>query len=269
MAKALVKLARAQQQTKSLLSIGLEPAAEYLPKGFSKNLEGYEEFLRTIIEATEGLAAAYKVNLAFFESHGWEGVELLYTIREMIPDDIFFIADAKRSDIGTSAKHYAKSLFDQLGADAATVNPLMGTDSAEPFLAYKDKLTYFLVLTSNPGAKDFLLKNNLYLEIAEKVAEWNDAGNCGFVAGATQAARLGGLRQRAPAMPLLVPGAGAQGGDADEVLRQTKTTAFDGTLLLHLSRGILPTSADKGGPAEIIRHKTEHWRAKTSAAIGA
>jgi len=211
--KATEKLRNAQEKTNSLLSIGLEPSLDYLPAGFSKNLEGAECFLQALIEATSDLACAYKVNLAFFEAHGWEGVELLYTIRESIPDEALLIADAKRSDIGSSAEQYAASLYDQFEADAATVNPLLGRESVEPFLRYKDKLTFLLVLTSNPGAADFLLPNDLYLRIAEKALSWNSMRNVGFVAGATRPGPLAELRAQAPDVPFLVPGAGAQEGD--------------------------------------------------------
>lgn len=263
---AIQKLHAAQQRTGSLLSIGLEPAPEYLPAGFAPNMEGYEEFLRTIIIATEGLACAYKFNLAFFESLGWEGMELLYVVREMIPDDVLLIADAKRGDIGSTAKHYARALYDQLGADAVTLNPLMGRDSAEPFLERTEKLNFFLVLTSNPGAADFLLPEDFYLKVGAKVAEWNTAGNCGFVAGATRPEYLAKLRALGPQVPFLVPGIGAQGGDIEATLQHGGDSRAFPSLLLHVTRGILPTPQDGDDIEEAIRRRTQQWQQRVTQA---
>ncbi|CAN5402437.1 orotidine-5'-phosphate decarboxylase [soil metagenome] len=257
---SLAKLRVAQERTGSLLSVGLEPCPEYQPEGFAPDIEGYERFLRVIIAATAGKVSAYKFNLAFFEALGAPGMELLYKIRESIPDEALLIADAKRGDIGSTAKQYARALYDELGADATTLNPLMGFDSAEPFLERIDKLNFFLVLTSNPGARDFLLVDNLYLNIAAKVAQWNVAGNCGFVTGATRPEQLGELRRIAPNVPFLVPGIGAQGGDLDATIREGQFAgdAFSG-IVLHVTRGILPAKDEHGDAGEIIARKTAEW----------
>jgi orotidine-5'-phosphate decarboxylase len=215
--------------------------------------------LRHIIEATEGQVCAYKFNLAHFEALGWEGVELLYCVRKMLPDDVLIIADAKRGDIGSTARQYAEALYGKLNADSATVNPLMGRDSAEPFLAWTDRLTFFLVLTSNPGAGDFLLQDGLYERIAESVVRWNGSGNCGFVAGATRPEQLSGLRAGAPGVPFLVPGVGAQGGDLAASLQHGGGTKRDGSVILHVTRGILLGKQDEGDVRDIIRRKVEHW----------
>ncbi len=268
MPSATNKLKTAWSERKTLLSIGLEPSMEYLPDGFDRNLEGLDEFLRLIIDATEGLAAAYKFNIAFFESLGWEGMELLYGFRDLLPDDSLIIMDAKRGDIGTTAKHYAKAMYESLAVDSMTVNPLMGFDSAEPFLEYEDKLTFFLVLTSNPSASDFLIPNGLYKDIAGKVASWNKVGNCGFVTGATRPEYLKELREIAGNIPFLVPGVGAQGGDLKATIENGMDSNSDYPgLLIHATRGILPAQGEKGDPMEIIRQKTTDLRDQINKAI--
>ena len=266
---ALEKLLTAQRRTGSLLSIGLEPSPEYLPDGFPADLQGYEDFLRLILDATEGLCCAYKFNVAFFESLGWEGWEMLKTVRAHVPSDVLLIADAKRGDIGSTAKHYATSLYTVLGADSATVNPLMGRDSAEPFLAHADKLTFFLGLTSNSGAADFLLKNNLYADITRAVSSWNGAGNCGLVTGATQSEKLAEIRALAgPTIPFLVPGIGAQGGDLKATLTAASVTKNDPRLIIHVTRGVLPAKGETGDAGDIIRRKTIEWNNRVSEAQG-
>lgn len=265
------KLIEAFRRTGSHLSIGLEPCAAYLPSGFSPDLKGYERFLRTVIDATAGIVAAYKFNLAFFEALGPDGWELLFKIRRMLPDDVLIIADAKRGDIGTTAEHYARALYGELGADSATVNPLMGRDSAEPFLAHTDKLTFFLVLTSNPGAKDFLIPGGLYRSIAQSVSSWNTRGNCGAVVGATNPGQVAEIRGLMPGIPFLIPGLGAQGGDVEVVAREgSESPASPKTpapLLFHITRGILPATSDPGDANAIIHAKTNDWNTSISKAM--
>ena len=251
------------------MSVGLEPAAGYLPSGFEATIAGYERFLRGVVESTSDIAAAYKFNLAFFESLGPGGMSLLERVRGAMPSDAYVIADAKRGDIGTTAEHYAKALFGWLGAHAATVNPLMGRDSAEPFLAHEDRLTFFLVLTSNPGASDFLLHGGLYRRVAESVASWNARGNCGCVVGATKSEQVAEIRAIAGEMPFLVPGIGAQGGELGATARLGRVEAegFAG-MLFHVTRGVLPTGADTGDPFEIVRAKALGWREAVNVALG-
>lgn len=261
---------------RSALSIGLEPSPAYLPEGFSPDLPGYERFLRGIVDATADLAAAFKFNLAFFESLGPAGLHLLERVRHAMPSDAFVIADAKRGDIGTTAEHYARALFGWLSADSATVNPLMGRDSAEPFLAHHDRLTFFLVLTSNPGAADFLLQDRLYERVARTVASWNGRGNCGFVVGATKTAQVAELRAIAATsgdVPFLVPGIGAQGGELEATAiggRVGGKADGSGTfqhMLFHVTRGVLPTKDERGDPFQIIRNKAMQWRDAVNAAL--
>ncbi len=267
MSAALSKLIAARSRTGGLVSAGLEPHAEYLPAGFAPTIRGYEDFLKLVIDSTAGLVCAYKFNLAFFEALGVAGVDLLYRVRDRLPGDVLVIADAKRGDIGSTARCYAQALYDSLGADSATVNPLMGRDSAEPFLAYRDKLTFFLVLTSNPGAGDFILQDRLYLKVASAVNGWDSAGNCGMVVGATHAPLAAEVRRLAPEVPFLIPGVGAQGGDLDETARHARRSGagFEG-LLFHVTRGLLPSKNEPGDAGEIIRRNATEWRDRTRAA---
>jgi len=268
---ATSKLIAAQERTDCLLSIGLEPAPAYLPGGFPSTIDGYEAFLNLIIDATKDIVPAYKFNLAFFEALGSSGIDLLHRVRMSIPDDVYIIADAKRGDIGTTAEHYARAIFDHLGADAVTLNPLMGLDSAMPFLVYENKLSYFLCLTSNPGARDFLIPNELYLRIANSVSEnWNMYGNAALVVGATNKGRIAKIREAAPTLPFLMPGIGAQGGDILDATQEAKTTpgSPDGPgFLLHLTRGVLPTDQDKGDPFGVIRAKVLDFQKQTNKAL--
>lgn len=253
------------------LSVGLEPSAAYLPEGagLSADLGGYERFLEAVIEGTQGIACAYKVNLAFFEALGSEGYALLERVRERVPSDAFFIADAKRGDIGSTAEQYASAVFEHLNADAVTVNPLMGRDSVEPFLAHAGKLTYLLCLTSNPGAEDFLLPGDLYLRIAEEAYSWDEGrGAIGLVVGATKSAsHMSAIAGVAPGMPWLVPGIGVQGGDAASVWG-----ACGGAQpLFHVTRGVLPSGREiqtNGGLVGAIRAKAEAFAAGVMQGAG-
>jgi orotidine-5'-phosphate decarboxylase len=258
------------------MSIGLEPCAAYLPAGFEDTIAGHERFLRTIIDATAGIAAAYKFNLAFFEALGTPGWDLMYRVRERLPDDVLVIADAKRGDIGTTAEHYAKALYGTLGANAATVNPLMGRDACEPFLAYEDALTFVLVLTSNPGASDFLLADSMYRRIARKVVDWNTRGNAGMVVGATRAEQVAEVRAIAGDVPFLIPGVGAQGGDLEAVARNGQWNVEraheknrQAGLLFHVTRGVLPGKEEAGDAERVIRRKSEEWHRRIAAALAA
>lgn len=264
MNRARQLLIDAQARFGCLLSVGLEPCAEYLAPGFDDTPAGHRDYLRAIIAATADHAAAYKANAAFFEAMGTPGMALLEELRGMIPADRLFILDAKRGDIGTTALHYARAAFDLVRADAITINPLMGRDSAEPFLSYEDRLCFFLVLTSNPGANDFLMQDQLYMRLAGQIRTWDRGGNVGFVVGATRPSFVSDIRELAPDVPFLVPGVGAQGGDAEATLkagRQRGPDAFSG-VLFHATRSLLPGPSDAGRDVvEVIRTRTERLSA--------
>ncbi len=271
MSISTTRLNDAITRTGSLLSIGLEPAPAYLPNGFSSTIDGYEAFLNLIIDATKDIVPAYKFNLAFFEALGSSGMDLLHRTRMNIPDNVFVIADAKRGDIGSTAEHYARAIFDYLAADSVTLNPLMGLDSAMPFLVYENKLNYILCLTSNPGARDFLIPNDLYLRIAKAASDdWNIYQNTGLVVGATNEGRIRKIREAAPTLPFLMPGIGAQGGDIRTAATSAKITkpGHEGAgFLMHVTRGVLPGEQDTGDLQTTIRNKVLAYHKQCNEAM--
>jgi orotidine-5'-phosphate decarboxylase len=208
------------------------------------------DFNRAIIDATSALVCAYKPNLAFYEAAGQKGWEVLQQTLDYIPKGIPVIADAKRGDIGNTAKAYASAIFTGLGAGAATVNPYMGFDSVEPFLAYQDKGVFILCRTSNAGAADFQslivggTDRALYQVVAKKSSEWNKFGNVGLVVGATHPEELKSLRQAYPEMPFLIPGVGAQGGDLKKAVSYGVNPGGSG-IIINSSRQVLYASSGK------------------------
>ncbi len=211
------RLYQTAQKNRSLVCLGLDPDPQLMPK------MGVFEFNRAIIDATSDLVCAYKPNLAFYEALGIDGLVALQKTVEHITSKVPVIGDAKRGDVGNTAKAYAKALFEVFGFDAATVNPYMGFDAVEPFLSYRDKSIFILCRTSNASAADFQDlacssahgPHRLYKVVAEKAQEWNREDNIGLVVGATYPEELLEVRQLCPQMTLLVPGIGAQGGNLD------------------------------------------------------
>ncbi len=206
------KLLNISRKNKTLLCIGLDPNPDLMPKVDTL------KFNTAIIDATSDLVCAYKPNLAFYEALGIEGLTILQKTIEHIPANIPIIGDAKRGDIGNTAKAYARALFSVFGFDAATVNPYLGFDSIEPFISYQDKGIFILCRTSNPSARDFQNLRcptglPLYEMVAHKAKEWNAHGNIGLVVGATYPEELKKIRSLCPQMCLLIPGIGTQGGD--------------------------------------------------------
>lgn len=236
------KLSLRAQASGSLLCVGLDPVPDKIPPKFGHGISAMLEFLTGVIEATSDFVAAYKPNLAYFESLGASGMKLFEQILRDIPRNIPVIADAKRADVGHSASMYAKALFDTYACDAATVNPYLGQDSVEAFLEYGEHGVFILCLTSNPGAEDFQLPE-LHLQVACKVKEWNRNNNAGLVVGATRPEYVAAIRAVSGPMPFLIPGIGAQGGDLKDSLRG----AEDGTgipFLVNATRSILYSSYD-------------------------
>ena len=237
----LAKLRAATARNRSLLCVGLDPQPDRLP------LPDLLAFTRAIIDATADLVCAYKPNAAFFEALGLDGWRALRDTIAAVPDGIPVILDAKRGDIAHSAAAYATACFDFLGADAVTVNPYLGADGVLPFLARPDRAAFVLCRTSNPGAADLqeLLVNGepLYLRVADLVQRWAvPHGNAGLVVGATDPAALAAVRARCPALPILLPGVGAQGGDLEAAV-QAGLDADGAGLLVNASRSILYASA--------------------------
>ncbi len=219
----LEKLITAARKNKSLLCVGLDPDPELMP-----DKVGVLEFNRAIIEATSDLVCAYKLNFAFYEVSGAEGFDTLKRTVDGMPADIPVIGDAKRGDIGNTAKAYAKAIFTNLNFDATTVNPYLGFDSVEPFIEYSEKGVFILCRTSNAGAVDFQALRcqesetsyrPLFEIVALKASQWNKHGNIGLVVGATYPEELRLIRNSHPDMPILIPGIGAQGGDLAAAVR--------------------------------------------------
>lgn len=240
------KLRAAVDQNDSLLCVGLDPDLAKLPAAVRAKDQPALYFLQHIIDATADLACVYKPNFAFFGALGERGWPTLRSTLTHIPDAIPVLLDAKVGDIGNTAEHYARMFFDELGADALTVNPYMGRDAADPFLSRGDRGVFLVCLTSNQGAEDFekqwLEDGPLYLCVARRAREWDTAGNCGLVVGATQAEAFAELRALVPQMPFLVPGVGAQGGDLEEAVRAGQDAEGAG-LLINASRAILYASS--------------------------
>ncbi len=251
----LEKINRIIQQKTSLLCVGLDIDIERIPSFLHKEVDPLFLFNREIIEATRDYAAAFKLNMAFYEVLGVPGWELLERTLAVLPRDVLIIADAKRGDVGHSSRKYAETYFQTYHFDAVTVSPYLGYDSLEPFLEYQDKGIFVLALTSNPGSMDFQYltvdHTPLYVKVAEKVMEWNFLyGNCGLVVGGTHANEIGRLREMAPALPFLVPGIGAQGGNLEVAVRYA-TDDEGRSALFNASRSILYASdrADFAGTA--------------------
>ena len=206
----------------SWLCIGLDPEVERLPDRFPRSPRGVVDFCRHIVEATRDVAAAFKPNTAFFESLGPEGWRALAEVREYIGDDPVII-DAKRGDMGNTARAYARAFFDYLAADALTVNPYLGPDSLEPFMGFEGRCVFVLTRTSNPGSgvvQDAESESSpLYLHVARWASSLAAATEVGFVVGATNGDAIRALRSEHPAALLLLPGVGAQGAEAGKAMR--------------------------------------------------
>ena len=237
----------------SYLCVGLDTDLLKIPAHLQQEPEPVFAFNKAIIDATKDFCVAYKINTAFYEAMGLAGWEAMRKTVEYIPPDILTIADAKRGDIGNTSTQYAKAFFEAFRFDAITVAPYMGADSVKPFLAYKDKWTILLGLTSNEGAADFELKQmgaeRLYEKVLRTAASWDTNDNLMFVVGATQAAEFENIRKIVPHHFFLVPGVGAQGGSLKEISQ--KAMNKDVGLLVNASRAIIYASgaADFAGAA--------------------
>jgi len=249
------------KKKKSFLSIGLDVDLNKIPKHLLKEDDPIFSFNKAIIDATHHLCVAYKPNTAFYEAYGlkgWKALEkTIYYLNKKHPE-IFTIADAKRGDIGNTSAMYAKAFFEDLGFDSVTVAPYMGKDSVEPFLAFDDKHTILLALTSNQGAYDFQTKIvdgvELYKQVLEISKSWENSKNLMYVVGATKAKFLGDIRKIIPNSFLLVPGVGAQGGNLQEVCKYGMNS--DIGLLINSSRGIIYAS-NKNDFANAAAEKAE------------
>ena len=259
------KLRARWDASNSLVCVGLDPDPAKFPDAFVDDEDALFGFCRDIVDATAEFACAFKPQIAYFAAYNSGEAQLqrlIAHINAMHPD-VPVILDAKRGDIGSTAEQYAVEAFDRFGADAVTLNPYMGRDSAQPFLQRGDRGCVFLCHTSNPGARDFqeldVGGEPLYQRIARTIAdEWNADGNCSLVVGATFPEELKVIRGIVGDMPLLIPGIGAQGGDVEATVRNGKTADGSG-LMINSSRGILYASSG-AGYAEAARDAARELR---------
>lgn len=241
----LEKLENRIKSSNSRVCVGLDSTLEKLPTEYTKSVDSLLDFNKRIIDATHEHVLAYKPNIAFYEALGVKGWTLLEKTIEHIPNDIITIADAKRGDIGNTAKMYAQTFFDTYPFDSITVNPYMGYDSVSPYLEYKDKGTIILGLTSNKGSEDIQeLKLDEHTSVAEhvcqKIVSWNKNKNCLLVVGATNSEKIKRIREASSDLYFLVPGIGAQGGSLEDVIR------YGGkNVIINSSRSIIYASSDK------------------------
>jgi orotidine-5'-phosphate decarboxylase len=242
------RLLSVQKHSHSLLCVGLDTDAKKIPAHLQSKKNGVLEFNKQIIEATQDVVCAYKINFAFYEALGIDGWKLIEQTRALIPSSILTIADAKRGDIGNSSAYYAHAILNELNFDSITVAPYMGDDSVAPFLQWKDKGVFLLALTSNEGAYDFQYKKigrrRLFEEVVVSSQKWTAHDNLGFVVGATKSNNIQSIRKLAPSAPFLVPGIGAQGGNLDEVIRYGCMNNGFG-ILINASRSVLYASSGK------------------------
>jgi orotidine-5'-phosphate decarboxylase len=252
------------QRKKSFLCVGLDTDVNKIPEHlFDDSDDAMFEFNKAIIDATADLCVAYKPNLAFYESLGLEGWEVLERtvdyIRENYPDQ-FIIADAKRGDIGNTSAMYARTFFGNMEFDSVTVAPYMGEDSVTPFLTYEGKWVTLLALTSNKGAYDFQFMKDaetgerLFEKVLKTSSKWGTDENMMYVVGATKAEMLSDIRTIIPEHFLLVPGVGAQGGSLQEVAKYGLNSTCG--LLVNSSRQIIYASSEKDF-AEVARIEAE------------
>ena len=244
----MTALEAAWQQRNSLLCVGLDPDPAKFPAHLRGRPDAILAFCTQIVDATADLVCCFKPQIAYFAAHrAEEQLEALIEHIHAAHPDTPVILDAKRGDIGSTAEQYAIEAFERFKADAITVNPYMGRDSVDPYLAYPDKGVILLCRTSNPGGSDLQFlevdtpkgRMKLYEHVARTVAEdWNASGNCGLVVGATFPAEIARVRELTGNLPLLVPGIGAQGGDIAATLAAGRTTKGAG-LMINSSRAVL------------------------------
>jgi orotidine-5'-phosphate decarboxylase len=253
----LDKLAGAEKLHRSMLCVGLDPEPSRFPGRLKGEAHKIYDFCATIVEATADLVSSFKPQIAYFAAHRAEGqLERLMEHMRRVAPQVPIILDAKRGDIGSTAEQYAKEAFERYGADAVTLSPFMGFDSVQPYLKYEGKGAFLLCRTSNPGGDD--LQNQrlasvegqpLLYEHVARLAQgpWNLNGQLGLVVGATYPNEIERVRQVAPHAPLLIPGVGAQGGDAVATVKAGWRGRADGSsagpIIVNSSRAILYASS--------------------------
>ena len=273
-------LAGAERANRSMLCVGLDPDPARFPEPMRGDAARIFDFCAAIVDATRDLVIAYKPQIAYFAAHRAEDqLERLIAHIHAHAPGVPVILDAKRGDMGSTAEQYAREVFDRYRADAVTLSPFLGLDSIEPYLRHEGKGVILLCRTSNPGGAELqeqLLADGdkLYERIARLAAgEWNKSGRLGLVVGATYPHEIARVRELAPRLPLLIPGIGAQGGDAAATVRagwrghQGTTTA---PIIVSSSRAVLypaPAAGGSDGFAAASRRAAESARAELAAAL--
>jgi orotidine-5'-phosphate decarboxylase len=278
----VAQLLQAERLNRSLLCVGLDPDPAKFPEVMQGRRDKIFEFCAAIVEATADLVLAFKPQIAYFAAHrAEEQLERLMAHMRQVAPQVPIILDAKRGDIGNTAEQYALEAFERFGADAVTLSPYMGLDSLQPYLKYHGKGAFLLCRTSNPGGDD--LQNQrlasvpgqpkVYEHIAQLAqGPWNLNGQLGLVVGATYPAEIERVRNIAPTLPLLIPGVGAQGGDAAATVKAglrveggTEQRTISGPIIVNSSRAILYASS---GPdfAQAARRVAQHTREVLEAA---
>ena len=285
MSQAFTDLLRAAEaRHRSMLCVGLDPEPARFPGAWKGDATRIFDFCAAIVDATKDLVSAYKPQVAYFAAQRAEDqLERLCAHIRAVAPGVPLILDAKRGDIGATAEQYAREAFERYGADAVTLSPFMGWDSVEPFLRHEGKGVFLLCRTSNPGGDDLQAQ---VLEGGERVFErvarlaagpWNRNGQVGLVVGATYPAEVARVRELAPTLPLLIPGVGAQGGDAaatvhagwrGQVLAGGDAWHSTGSIVVNSSRAVLYASAGADF-AEAARRVAQATRAQLQAALPA
>jgi len=259
------KLTESIRRRESLVCVGLDPQPGKVPARHGS----VADFTKAVIDATADVACCYKPNIAFYEALGEKGWRALRETLAHVPADIPVILDAKRNDITSTAAAYAQAAFDELGVDALTVNPYLGRDGVEPFLAYRDRGVFLLCKTSNPGAgevQDWTQGGEpLYRHIARLADQWAGGGEIGLVMGATYPEAVADIRARSPNAWFLVPGVGAQGGELASVLRAGLRPDGLG-LVINSSRGIIYADDPRRAALE-LRDQINAIRAECAATL--
>ncbi len=255
----------------SWLCVGLDPDPALMPEGV-----GLDDFLRGIVEATQDLVCCFKPQIAFYEALGMAGLGSLRTLLGLISStsEVPVLVDAKRGDVPATARAYATALFDDLGADAVTVNPYLGGDALAPFFDYPDRGVFVLCKTSNPGAgevQDLEVSDGepLFMHVARRALTWDRHGTLGFVVGATYPADVARVRSLSEQVPILLPGVGAQAGDLPRAVLAA-LDADSGGVLVNASRSVLYASRGRdwqaAAHAEAVRLRDEINAARRAGA---
>lgn len=241
------QLSKAEQLNDSMLCVGLDPEPGKFPGAWKGDAGRIYDFCAAIVDATKDLVSAFKPQIAYFAAHRAEDqLERLMAHIKRVAPSVPVILDAKRGDIGSTAEQYAKEAFERYQADAVTVSPFMGLDSIEPYLRYPDKGVILLCRTSNAGGNDWQMQRlaevpgqpRLFEHLAHLAqTQWNKNGQLGLVVGATYPEEIARVRELAPSLPLLIPGVGAQGGDAAATVKAGWRA--NGPIIVNSSRAVL------------------------------